>query len=108
MATFLLIWLSTQLVSVGAVFAFLIGFPQPSPSLTLPRMRGREGMGNEPKVAVIVAVKGHGIELDGFLAGLFAQDYPDYRVIFAVEAADDAAVPAIEATASRLWSRGSP
>jgi hypothetical protein len=52
-----------------------------------------------------VAVKGHGIELDGFLAGLFAQDYPDYRVIFAVEAADDAAVPAIEAWRRRLPDR---
>ena len=91
MATFLVIWLSTQLVSVAAVFAFLIGFPRPATPA------------REPKVAVIVAVKGYGIELDGFLAGLFAQDYADYRVIFAVEAADDAAVPAIEA-----WRRGLP
>jgi hypothetical protein len=93
MATFLLIWLATQLVSVAAVFAFLIGFPRPA---TLAR---------EPKVAVIVAVKGYGIELDGFLAGLVDQDYANYRVIFAVEAADDAAVPAIEAWRSRLADR---
>lgn len=93
MATFLLIWLATQLVSVAAVFAFLIGFPRPASPV------------HEPKVAVIVAVKGHGIELDGFLAGLFAQDYADYRVIFAVEAADDAAVPAIEAWRHRLPDR---
>jgi ceramide glucosyltransferase len=93
MTTFLLIWLSTQLVSVAAVFAFLIGFPRPASPV------------RQPKVAVIVAVKGHGIELDGFLAGLFAQDYADYRVIFAVEAADDAAVPAIEAWRCRLPDR---
>jgi len=93
MATFLVIWLSTQLVSVAAVFAFLIGFPRPATPA------------REPKVAVIVAVKGHGTELDGFLAGLFAQDYADYRVIFAVEAADDAAVPAIEAWRRRLSDR---
>jgi hypothetical protein len=40
MATFLLIWLSTQLVSVAAVLAFLIGLPR------------QASLAREPKVAV--------------------------------------------------------
>ena len=46
--------------------------------------------------AVVVAAKGHDYEFDEFLVRLFQQDYPAFRVIFAVESADDAAVPAIE------------
>ena len=45
---------------------------------------------------MVVAVKGHDYEFDEFLVRLFRQDYPAFRVIFAVESTDDAAVPAIE------------
>jgi ceramide glucosyltransferase len=93
MTVFLMLWLAAQLVSVAAVCGFLIGFPRPV------------SLAREPKVAVVVAIKGHGIELDGFLAGLFDQDYADYRVIFAVEVADDPAVPAIETWRSRFPGR---
>ncbi|MBV9970163.1 MAG: glycosyltransferase, partial [Xanthobacteraceae bacterium] len=48
-----------------------------------------------PRVAVLVAVKGRNVQLDPFLRSLFDQDYPDYRVIFAVESQDDPAVAAI-------------
>jgi len=48
-----------------------------------------------PRVAVIVAVKGPDPEFEHFLAGLFAQDYPSFRAIFAVEAAEDPAVAQI-------------
>ncbi len=93
MTVFLELWLAAQLISVVTVFAFLIGLGKP---VSLPR---------EPKVAVVVAVKGHDIEFDGFLEALFAQDYPNYRVIFSVEAADDPAVPAIESWRRRLADR---
>ena len=84
MMTFLAIWLAAQAVSVVIVWAFARGLGRP------------ERLEHHPRVAVIVAVKGHEHEFDGFLAGLFAQDYPNWRVIFTVEAADDAAVSAIE------------
>lgn len=84
MTVFLELFLAAQVISVITVFGFLIGLGRPaSPA-------------SEPPVAVLVAVKGHDIEFDGFLDGLFSQDYSNYRVIFTVEAADDAAVPAIE------------
>ena len=41
-------------------------------------------------------MKGHDHEFDEFLVRLFEQDYPTFRVIFAVEAETDGAVPAIE------------
>jgi ceramide glucosyltransferase len=49
-----------------------------------------------PQVAVIVPVKGADVELGAFLTSLFDQQYPDYRVIFAVEALNDPAVAVIE------------
>lgn len=82
--SFLSVWLIGQAVSVILVWLFTIGLGR-KPTLD-----------RTPRVAVIVAVKGHDHEFDGFLRALFAQDYPAYRVIFAVEAADDAAVPAID------------
>ena len=82
--SFLSVWLVAQTLSVILVWVFTIGLGR-KPSLE-----------RTPRVAVIVAVKGHDYEFDGFLERLFAQDYPAYRVIFAVEAADDPAVPAID------------
>ena len=82
--SFLSVWLIAQTVSVILVWLFTLGLGR-KPSLDA-----------APRVVVIVAVKGHDHEFDGFLARLFAQDYPAFRVIFAVEAADDPAVPAIE------------
>src|SRR5215471_15604026 len=90
MLTFLAIWLIVQAISVVIVWSFARGLGRP------------ERLEQYPRVAVVVAVKGHEHEFDGFLAGLFAQDYPAWRVIFTVESADDAAVPAIEAYRSRF------
>jgi ceramide glucosyltransferase len=85
MTVFLALWLAGQVIAVLLVwhFAWSVGRP-------LRR-------GATPPVAIVVAVKGHDIEFDGFLAAVFAQDYPAYRLVFGVEAADDEAVPAIEA-----------
>lgn len=93
MITFLLIWLAAQAAAVAIVWTFTAG------------LGGRERLAATPRVAVVVAVKGHDHEFDGFLTGLFAQDYPAYRVIFTVEAASDAAVPAIEAWRARRADR---
>ena len=54
----------------------------------------------EPGVVVVVAVKGRNIQFDLFVESLFAQDYGNYRVIFAVESERDPAVAAIEACGS--------
>ena len=84
LTSFLLVWLVTQAIGVGLVWLFTVGLGRP---VVLQRF---------PRVAILVPVKGHEFELDEFLARLFEQDYPAFRVIFAVEAADDPAVSAIE------------
>ena len=84
MTVFLLAWLVAHAVAVALVFAFTVRLGRPV------------RVGEAPPVAVVVAVKGHDYEFDEFLVRLFQQDYPAFRVIFAVESADDAAVPAIE------------
>ena len=84
MMTFLSVWLITQGIGVGIVWLYTVGLGR------------RPGLDETPRVAVIVAVKGHDDEFDEFLVRLFEQDYPAFRVIFAVESMADGAVPAIE------------
>jgi hypothetical protein len=83
---FLLIWLAAQAVTAAVVWRFTLGLNRPEPPLTKP-----------PRLAIIVAVKGYDrAAFDGFLDLLLTQDYPIYRVIFAVEDINDGAVPLIE------------
>jgi cellulose synthase/poly-beta-1,6-N-acetylglucosamine synthase-like glycosyltransferase len=84
MTLFLALWLIGQVIAVLLIWHFVWRVGQPV------------GGGATPPVAIVVAVKGHDIEFDGFLEGIFAQDYPVFRVIFSVETAGDAAIPAIE------------
>ena len=84
MTLFLALWLVGQLIAVVLIWHFVWSVGRPA------------GSGATPPVAIVVAVKGHDIEFDGFLEGVFAQDYPAFRIIFGVETADDEAVPAIE------------
>jgi cellulose synthase/poly-beta-1,6-N-acetylglucosamine synthase-like glycosyltransferase len=93
MTAFLLLWLGAQAVSVVAVLGFLVGLGRRVP------------LSREPAVAVIVAVKGRDIQFDPFIESLFAQDYANYRVIFAVESEHDPAVPAIEQWRQRHGDR---
>ena len=67
MTAFLMLWLSAQAVSVVAVLIFCASLGR------APRLA------RVPRVAVLVAVKGHNVQLDPFLRSLFDQDYPDYR-----------------------------
>lgn len=50
-----------------------------------------------PPILVVVPVRGPVHRLERFLRRLAAQDHPDWRVVFAVEAATDQAVPALAA-----------
>ena len=84
MTAFLWIWLITQAIGVTLVWLFTLGLGRPVRLTATPR------------IAVVVAVKGHDEEFDEFLVRLFEQAYPAFRVIFAVESNADAAVPAIE------------
>jgi hypothetical protein len=93
MTAYLILWLAAQAVSVLAVLTFCASLGR------APRLA------RVPRVAVLVAVKGHNIQLEPFLHSLFDQDYPDYRVIFAVESRDDPAVAAIEPWRQRLGGR---
>jgi cellulose synthase/poly-beta-1,6-N-acetylglucosamine synthase-like glycosyltransferase len=93
MTAFLIPWLAAQAVSVLAVLIFCASLGRSPPLVRTPR------------VAVLVAVKGRNAQLDPFLRSLFDQDYPDYRVIFAVESADDPAVAAIAPWRERARAR---
>jgi Glycosyl transferase family 21 len=84
MTAFLWIWLVTQAIGVALVWLFTVGLGRPA------------RRGDAPRIAVVVAVKGHDEGFDEFLVRLFEQDYPAFRVIFAVESESDPAVPAIE------------
>ena len=93
MTTFLISWLAVQTVSVALVWIFTFGLGKPA------------ALARSPSVVVVVAVKGPDPEFEHFLAGLFAQDYAAYRVIFAVEAADDPAVAQIAPYQARMPNR---
>jgi cellulose synthase/poly-beta-1,6-N-acetylglucosamine synthase-like glycosyltransferase len=93
MTAFVILWLAAQAVSVLAVLVFCASLGRPPRLARLPR------------VAVLVAVKGHNVQLDPFLRSLFDQDYPDYRVIFAVESGNDPAVAAIAPWRDRFGGR---
>jgi hypothetical protein len=93
MTAFQSVWLAAQAVSVLAVLVFCASLGR------APRLS------RVPRVAVLVAVKGHNVQLDPFLRSLFDQDYPDYRVIFAVESEDDPAVAAIAPWRQQLGGR---
>jgi hypothetical protein len=93
MTAFLMLWLAAQAVSVLAVLIFCASLGR------APRLA------RVPRVAVLVAVKGHNVQLDPFLRSLFDQDYPDYRVIFAVESENDPAVAAIAPWRERQGGR---
>jgi hypothetical protein len=58
-----------------------------------------------PAAVVLVAVKGAGARLSRFLVALLAQDYPHYRVVFAVESATDPAFAVLEPLASSRGDR---
>ncbi|GAA0579262.1 hypothetical protein GCM10009416_17080 [Craurococcus roseus] len=64
-----------------ALYLRLLRRPQPRPAVSLP-------------VLVAVPVRGEA-GLDGFLAALAAQDYPAWRVVFAVESAEDPSFAAL-------------
>ena len=85
MTTFLATWLITQTIAVLLIWYFALGVGRAA------------NPAGTPSVVVIVAVKGNHHEFGHFLDHLFAQTYPDYRVVFAVESADDTAIGPIEA-----------
>ncbi|MFN2230470.1 MAG: glycosyltransferase [Anaerolineae bacterium] len=60
------------------------------------RARQRYDPGFRPRCVVIIPCKGTPRHASSNLLAFLRQDYPDYRVIFAVEAQDDPAVPIIE------------
>lgn len=91
MTTFLLIWLGAQTISMALVWLFTIGLGR------------RIDLTRTPRVVIIVAVKGPDPEFKHFLAGVFAQTYPTFRLIFTVEAIEDPAVAQI-----LEWQRQKP
>jgi cellulose synthase/poly-beta-1,6-N-acetylglucosamine synthase-like glycosyltransferase len=85
MTTFLVLWLATQAIAVLLVWLFAL------------RTGRKAVLESAPPVVVIVPVKGNHEEFGPFLDHLFAQDYPAYRVVFAVESEEDSAIAPIKA-----------
>src|SRR5262245_48128144 len=84
MITFLVCWLVCQSMSVLLVWWYTW------------QLGSSSQLHKAPPVVIVVAIKGHTVEFDEFVKILLAQDYPDYRVIFSVEANSDPVVAAIE------------
>lgn len=78
-------WLAQgALATAGvALYARNLGWPQPWPAA-------------RPRLLVLAPVRGPLPGLGRFLDALAAQDYPDWRVVFAVESAADPAIPALQ------------
>jgi len=77
-------WLAqAALATAGvALYARNLGWPQPQPT-------------SRPRLLVLAPVRGPLPGLGRFLDALAAQDYPDWRVVFAVESTADPACPAL-------------
>src|SRR5579884_3939069 len=66
-------------------------------AMRVPRLARRRGGGRlTPRVAVIVPIKGVDDDTATNVAAVLEQDYPCYRVIFAVESNEDSVVPLLE------------
>jgi len=65
------------------------------------RRSGREGASDLPPVAILAPVRAEEEALAANLEGLLDQDYPRYRVVFAVDGEDDPAVAVIERAIAR-------
>jgi ceramide glucosyltransferase len=83
MGAILAIWMALAAASTlgCAWYLRLLRWPQPLPDAA-------------PPVLVAVPVRG-AAELAGFLSALSAQDYPAWRVVFAVEDRADPALPTL-------------
>lgn len=93
---FFWVWLAAVLLCIWAVrIAQRFGF-------RLPRMSKRpvEEQGHYPRVAVILPIKGVDDDTHANIQALLDQDYPDYRLIFAVESDDDPVVAVLEKLAT--------
>lgn len=86
-----------------AAFSFLLGLASLVGGLRF-RVRVRRSLASAPpayapRAVVIVAAKGVDPGLEANLAALMDQDYPEYRVIFALDAMDDPAHEVIRSVA---------
>lgn len=72
----------------------------------MPKVAGRELPAKTPQVAVIVPIKGVDPDTEHNVAALLAQDYANYRLIFAVESAEDAVIPLLHRLADQLRESG--
>jgi len=95
MVLLLTAWLLQSLLGTLAVAIYLrqMRRPQPWPTAWSP-------------VLVVVPVRGDA-GLEGFLTALAAQDHPSWRVVFAVESAEDQAVPALNGFVAAAPERAS-
>ncbi len=88
---------------VLGILALLAGLLSLREGWTFARKAGESlggGRSDRPQAAVLAPLRGADPGLAGNLAALLSQDYPSYRVIFAVDSPDDPALPVIRAAAT--------
>lgn len=81
------------LVAGSAVFLLLAMMAAERYRSVRPLSLGPEGM---PGLSVLKPLHGHDEGLEENLRSFFAQDYPDFEILFAVESEEDAAVPVVQ------------
>lgn len=89
----LLAWLLTDIAATGSVLHYRRGLAALAPAQ------------ETPKAAILVAIKGISETTSQFLDGLCRQQYPVYRLVFAVESRSDPVLPLIEDLRQRLAGR---
>jgi ceramide glucosyltransferase len=89
----LLAWLLTDIVATYSVFHYRRGLAALAPAQQTPR------------VAIFAAIKGVSETTPQFLDTLCHQQYPAYRLVFALEAISDPVLPLVEGILQRLAGR---
>jgi len=85
----LLLWLATDIVATYGVLHYRRGIAAPAPAEHWPR------------VAILTAIKGVNETTRPFLEALCRQQYPAYRLVFALESRSDPALPLVEGIQQR-------
>jgi len=90
MSLLLLAWIVTDCIATIGVWHFWRSIVPP------------ESDSKAPPVVIVVAIKGTSANTAQFLESLFTQDYPRYRIVFALESASDPAWSLVSSARDRL------
>ena len=93
---FFFVWAAALLVAIWALRIAQVF------SKRMPRVAARALEPTFPAVAVILPLKGVDEDTEQNIASLLNQDYPNYRLIFAIESENDPVLPLLEGIAAEI------